>query len=478
LTSKVIASGKAVLIGSFISKGISIISSIILARLLFEDDYGALVISTIFAGLITQVGGMGYEIYYLQYKGSLEEKKKVLAQVYNLRLLTNGIMFLVQALIGIYFLLFTSNKMSGGILIMMAFSLLLEGFNAPQETLLKNNMEFKKITIGNIFKEFFNTVGKIVAAVAGLGGYAFGVGPILGSLTRLIYLRKVQTYKHEYFNWDKNKIKDIFNFGKHVLFGSAGMYLVQQIDRIFLSVFFPKNIVGQYGFAWGNAAMPFNYLVSPQQQLILTYITKFKVNTPELFDKLLVITRLISLFLFPITIFALTFTDELVKTLVTEKWITTVPMIRITLLYFTFLSVIFPFSSLLTGLGFPNITSKLTVIKAIILGLSLFIVSSLFEGNIIIYIITFSVISILLDLVKAIWGIYKTSVRFKEIRSKMSSETLPIIMVVLSYFSYFYKLGMLLNIFMVTAMVSILIIFYLLFDQKRTRQALILISFK
>ncbi len=66
MTSKVIKAGKVVLIGSFVSRGISALSSIILARLLFENDYGALVIATIFTGLIAQIGGMGYEIYYLQ----------------------------------------------------------------------------------------------------------------------------------------------------------------------------------------------------------------------------------------------------------------------------------------------------------------------------------------------------------------------------------------------------------------------------
>ncbi len=142
MSSKVIEAGKVVLIGSFISRGISALSSIILARLLFENDYGALVIATIFTGLISQIGGMGYEIYYLQYKGSEEEKAKVLDQVFNLRLVTNAIMFIIQIIIGFGLILLTDDKMSGGIILIMSFSLLLEGFNAPNEVILKNRMDF------------------------------------------------------------------------------------------------------------------------------------------------------------------------------------------------------------------------------------------------------------------------------------------------------------------------------------------------
>ena len=99
MSSKAIASGKVILIGSFLSRGITIISSIILARYLVEQDYGALVLSTIFAGFITQIGGMGYEMYYLQHKGSDEDAKVILDQVFNLRLITNSILFVVFIMI-------------------------------------------------------------------------------------------------------------------------------------------------------------------------------------------------------------------------------------------------------------------------------------------------------------------------------------------------------------------------------------------
>ncbi|MZP56823.1 MAG: oligosaccharide flippase family protein, partial [Bacteroidales bacterium] len=161
MSSKVVNAGKAVLIGSFISRGISAISSIVLARLLYADDYGALVLSAIIAGLITQIGNMGYEIYYLQFKGTEIEKRKVLDQVFNLRLVTNLLLFFIQAMAGLCIVIFTKNKMSGGIILLLSFSLLFEAINAPNDTILKSKMEFQKVTISNIIKELFSTFGKI-----------------------------------------------------------------------------------------------------------------------------------------------------------------------------------------------------------------------------------------------------------------------------------------------------------------------------
>ena len=182
--SKVVLAGKSVLIGSFISKGISLVSSVVLARLLMPEDYGALVLSMLIAGLIQQIGYMGYELYFLQYKGSQEDRYDILEQVFNLRLVTNILLGSIQFIIGLIIFFYSDDFISGGIVLFLSVSLVIEGFNTPQETLLKDDFEFKKITIGNVYKELFSTIGKIVGAYLGFGGLVFGLGPFFGSIVR------------------------------------------------------------------------------------------------------------------------------------------------------------------------------------------------------------------------------------------------------------------------------------------------------
>jgi len=430
LSSNVVKAGKAVLIGSFISRGISALSSIILARLLFESDYGALVIATIFTGLIGQIGGMGYEIYFLQFKGNDEDKRKVLDQVFNLRLATNAILFIAQLLIGGGLILLTDDRMSGRIILMMAFSLLLEGFNAPNEVLLKSKFDFKKITIGNILKELASTTGKVGGAFLGIGGLCFGIGPVLGSFTRMVYLLNVQKYRPERFNWNKPVIRDIFNFGKHVLFGSAAMFAVQQIDRILLSLFFPKNVVGQYGFAWGVGAAPFTYLVSPQQQLIMTYTTRFRSGDSMIYDKLLVIQRIIGLLIFPVMIFMVVYTDEIISFVYSDRWLHVSQIVKLLLIYYSVISLLFPFSSLLTGLGYPQITSKIALMKAGVLVLILLCIANFQKGELIPYVMAFCITSLFFDFTKFVIGIKKTSVSIGQIISSEKYEILLVLLLV------------------------------------------------
>ncbi len=472
MSSKVIEAGKVVLIGSFISRGISALSSIILARLLFENDYGALVIATIFTGLISQIGGMGYEIYYLQYKGSEEEKAKVLDQVFNLRLVTNAIMFIIQIIIGFGLILLTDDKMSGGIILIMSFSLLLEGFNAPNEVILKNRMDFRKITIGNILKEFFSTIGKVGGALIGIGGYCFGIGPVLGSLTRMIYLLKVQKYRPERLNWNKLIIKKVFDFGKHVLFGSAAMYAVQQVDRILLSLFFPKNIVGQYGFAWGVGAAPFTYLVSPQQQLIMTYTTRYKSGDTTLFKKLIIVQRIISLLILPVMIVLVVYTREFISLIYSERWFHVAEIVKLLLVYYTVLSLLFPFTSLLTGLGYPHITSKISFIKAGFLIVLLLGVINIWQGELIAYIIAFCSISLIFDIIKVALGIKKTALTLIEYLSNEKYEIVLVLLIaVLGFFSVTIH-SVAIKGLVVMCYLLIYFFFFFVIDRKKSKAAI------
>lgn len=397
--SKVISAGKAVLIGSFISKGISIFSSIILARLLMPEDYGALVLSIIIAGLITQIGSMGYELYFLQFKGNQEERWKILEQVYNLRLITNISLSAIQFFIGIFVYFYFEEKVSGGILLLFSFSLLIEGFNSPQETLLKDSFEFKKITIGNIIKESISTLGKVSGAFLGLGGFVFGIGPLMGSTVRFFYLKSIVPYKAVYFKWDKRFYKKPLSFGLHNLFGSVGMYLIQQTDKIFLTTFFSKASVGFYSFAWSNASMINNYLITPQGQVILTYITKHKPGDPSLFFKLTTLQRLFILFALPLLIIISGFIEPIIYYVFTEKWITAIPLVKILLVYFSINLVIGPFMSVLTGLGFPKINTNLVYARATLLIPSLFFIG-FYNFDLDVYLIVFVSINILFEFMK------------------------------------------------------------------------------
>lgn len=468
MSSQVISAAKSVLIGSFLSKGISFISTILLARLLFPEDYGALLLATIITGLIGQIGSMGFELYYLQFKGDEVEREHLLKQIYFMRIVVNFLLFLLQCVAGLVLVLFFNEIVSGGIVLMLAFSLLIEGFNSPQETILRDKIDFKKITIGNIFREIFGTLAKILSALLGLGGLSFGVGPIIGSVVRLFYFRYVVTYQPGKINLDKKVLLNVFNFGKHMLFASAGNFLVQQVDKFVLSTFFTKEIVGKYTFSWNFASMPFNYLIVPQAQLNMSYITRFKTGDYILFEKLSIIQKMIFLLFFPVTLFFLLYVEETVVFLFSEKWISTVPIVSILLVYYAFQSITFPFSGVLNGLGRPDINTRILISRASVLVLSLLVISFKY-ADIIVYTFVFVSVSFLFDIIKFFKSISLIGILKKDAFRRFKMDILFFIIIFLAYL-----LSTEIDSFRFITFISLSLVFFAFsyfFDKKRSLDA-------
>jgi O-antigen/teichoic acid export membrane protein len=404
---------------------------------------------------------MGYELYFLQYKGPTEDRFDILEQVFNLRLVTNILLGSIQFIIGLIIFFYSDDFISGGIVLLLSISLVIEGFNTPQETLLKDDFEFKKITIGNVYKELFSTISKIVGAYLGFGGLVFGIGPFLGSIVRFFYLKNAVDYQPKYFSWKKSILIKPLYFGLHNLIGSIGMYLIQQADKIFLSTFFDKSAVGYYTFSWSNASIINNYVINPQGQVILSFITKYKSGDKNLFYKLNILMRLFVIIVIPIMIFLGGYINDVVIIVFTEKWIPSIPLIRVLLVYFTINIAFSPYMSVLTGLGYPKINTKLVFQRAIFLIPSIFLVA--YNGlELIFYLITFVTINVIFEFIKV-----KTATEKMGISTIILFKNLWIdfLIIGLTIFSVLFLKGLL--VFPI-----VLIVFIILFlDFKKTRSA-------
>ncbi|HIE39354.1 MAG TPA: hypothetical protein EYP77_09860 [Anaerolineae bacterium] len=90
-------SAKYILISSLLGKVISFIGSIVLARLLFPEDYSYLLMAMIISAFGQMIGDMGFEYYYLQEKiTSRLQEQNILNITFLLRAITNIILFMLQ----------------------------------------------------------------------------------------------------------------------------------------------------------------------------------------------------------------------------------------------------------------------------------------------------------------------------------------------------------------------------------------------
>lgn len=385
---------------TFVSKGIAFVGSIFIARILFPEDFGYIILAEIISGFIMLVANSGFENFYLQEKIENEDyEAEVLGITHRLRLLFNAALFLIQVGVSFVVQYAFGEEIVGTIVRILALGHLLNGITMSRQYVLRKRLEFRIESVANIVRDALSTVAKVGFAFTGLGAVSIAMGAIVGGLGRsLVFLkgcRKIPMSKE----WDRVILKRVWHFGMHSFSGGIGIYLSNYIDKILLSVTFNKSEMGFYSFGYGRADMVKAYTIRPLGSLIVAWIAKYKGAKSEVMSKISQITYIETSLLTPIILFLLVFADWMIPFVFSDRWVFAIPLFRIFLVMHLVSCLTGNIGNILTGFGFPKLLSQLVWTKMVTLGVALGILAQF--NNLMVYAVAFSTVSIAFAILKA-----------------------------------------------------------------------------
>ena len=411
--SKTIKSVKDVFIYSILSKGVAFFSSILLTRLLFPEDYGYLVMTTIVTGFISVVLDVGFEYYYIvkvDIKAEDSEKKRVLSTIFMLRIIFNVVLFLLQFFGSYYVAVYFEHEIVGEMLRVLSFMYLFTIFGKINEAILKKQMQFKPIMQRKIAGEVIASFIRVLLAYMGFGAMSFVYGTLVSSMIYGLSLQWYNKFEFEKKYVNLKEIKKIAYFAKHSFVSGAGLFFAQQIDKILLTSSFGANVVGLYNFGYGYAQTAGSYLLGPQINVMFTYIAN-KQKQPELPTKLKDLMLILIYFATPLFVLIFLYAKPLIVFIFTEKWEGSVELFQIFLLIGYSSFIFFPFSSYLTAVGELKINTQIVLIRAITITLGLFTVI-MYSDDIVLYAWTVAIITIFFDSIKFLISAMKSKFDF------------------------------------------------------------------
>jgi O-antigen/teichoic acid export membrane protein len=397
-----------IFISSLSSKFILIVGGIILARILPVEDFGYLLTLNIIFGFISLFSISGYEFYFIQnrdYKGN--DEMILLRQVFNLRFIQSTILFFITNCIALY-QYYYGDMVLGILLAVTSLLFLIQLISKPEETLLSKKLEYKTLSISAILRDIISSITKVLCAIIGLGAISFGVGNVIGTFFYSIFIKKkhnLHLFKKVGFRQAIEPYTKIRKFGFHLFLNTAGGFLTKQVDKIFIATYFDKSEQGFYQFSNTYAAYPFNTLITPQNNMVLSLMSKHR-DQPNyliaLFNKFGVVSGLT---IFPFFIFIFMSSPEIFEALVGAKWLEAVPLFRIFLIYYFIKIMFYPSNGILTSFGRPDIKARVTI-STFIVSIPLLLYISVNNYDIVFYGLVFIILSILSDLVCTVIGLH------------------------------------------------------------------------
>ena len=344
-------------------KGIGLVISIILARILAPNDFGQLAILTVFINLSLNLIQSGFGSALIQTK-VLGEKDYSTAFYINLFIsfLLVVILFFCAPLIGE---IYNSNNLVSP-LRFYSISLLFGAYNSIQTAKLQREMRFKASMFARISATVLSGIVGILFAYFGYGIWALVLYNfsyiVLSSVTMFCACRWIPK-----FEFSQQRAKVLWSFGWKMFVSSFLCSIYADMRSLIIGKQYSTDKLGYY-----NRGEQFPMIISTTietaiQSVLFPVLSKIQDEKEKLVVILKKSLSMGCLIVFPIMVGLSVVADPLIKILLTDKWLPAVPLMQLFCFGYMTKSLTTANLTAIKAIGRSDVYMQLEIVRRIIM---------------------------------------------------------------------------------------------------------------
>jgi len=312
-------------ISHFGRRGLSLITTIVLARLLAPADFGLVAMAAVVIGFIELFKDLGTATAVIQRK---DPSQGLLASVFWLNsgfgLAAAMVLCLLAPLLGAFY------REPQVIPIMQALSLsfLLSGLSNVQMSLLERNLEFDKLARIEIGTTLFATLVGITAALLGHGAWSL-VYQMLGGnfLATLLFWIASRWRPSWQFDWPE--IRSVMAFSLNLTGGNIFNYFARNADKLLIGRFLGVQDLGYYDLAYRLMQFPLQGISAVIGRVMFPLYSRMQDDAGQFGRTYLKVASAIALISFPLMLGLTALAGPFVLTLFGAAWTPVIPLLLI-----------------------------------------------------------------------------------------------------------------------------------------------------
>ena len=309
--------------------GVAFLSTLVVVRILSPADYGLMAlagISTYIVSLIVQVD-LGSAI--IQFP-DLDDKELNACFWFTmcLTLLGCGLLMFCSPWIAAWF----SAPRLATILPVVALTLPIAGAKVVSYGLLKKGLEFDKISKTEIAASVITIPTMLIMAWSGAGVWAL----VAGALIPLV-VQSIGSFW--YVHWRPglqikgHRVRQMLNYTVFTTGGNIAWAICAKSPEFILGKVAGESLLGIYSVGMEIATALTKKISIMVQQLAFPVMAELQENLEALRNSMLRGLRLIAVITFPISFGMILLTEDFVNVVLTEKWISVVPVLQVLCIY-------------------------------------------------------------------------------------------------------------------------------------------------
>lgn len=348
---------------------VSLLVSIVLARILEPSHYGILAIVTVFINIgdALVTGGFGNAL--------VQKKDATDTDFHSICWLSMGISLILYAIIFItapFIAIFYDMASLTLIIRVMGIRFIISAFNSIQLAYIQRKMQFKLSFIASLIGVVISGVAGVVMALTGFGVWAL-VAQNLSQviITTLILFALVNWKPRAVFS--TASVRTMWGFGSRILFSTLTYTIKDNIRSLVVGKAFTSNDLAFYNQGKKYPSLLVNDIVDSLGKVLFPVFSEQQDNVEQSKQMMRKSIRMTSFILLPLIFGLIAVSHDFVLVLLTEKWLPCVPYLSILcLVYITRpMSTIFQKAILAIGKSGVNlahevITSVITILLIIL----------------------------------------------------------------------------------------------------------------
>lgn len=303
---------------------VSIIVSMVLARLLSPAEYGVVAIATVIISFLQMFCTMGIGPAVIQKDLSASAINSIYSYSLLFGLLLSVLFFGCSWLIADFY----SNRLLLPVCQILCIQLFFAAVNMVPNALMAKHQRFKDIAKRTLFLQVSSGILSIVAAWRGAGVYALLISPVITSIG--IYFWNRRYYKVK-IDWTFNiePIKQIFSYSSYQFLFEFVNYFSRNLDKLMIGKILNVDALGIYEKSYRLMQLPMQNVTAVINPVLQPVLRVLQDDKKELGAKYLKIVRLVATISFPVGVILAGMSKEIIHIFYGDQWDAAIPIFSI-----------------------------------------------------------------------------------------------------------------------------------------------------
>lgn len=344
-----------------IGRALSLISIVILSRLITPYDLGIYAAAAVVIELVNVLTDVGV------YPVLIHRKKPDVTfyqTAWTIQVVRGITIFVLLQVFAEYFIhIYTDNNAVGDVIQIISIAIIFSGFNSIYLVNLQKNIDFKRLLKFKLTCRIVGFTATVISAYLLRSYWALVIGNIAGTFAGLVLGHLYAPGPHR-FTFEAGH--DLLGSSRWVLIHQIGSFVSQKIDTVLITRFLGLKTLGIYELGYQLAMLPSQELALPVARALFPGLAKLQDDKKKFAEMLTTALSSILYIALPAGVGLIIVSGKLVSFLFPESWKQAAEVLQILAVFGMFRVLFGPCISALMGYGYMKLTALLTLINMIL----------------------------------------------------------------------------------------------------------------